>query len=137
MGMLVDEGLELLDEAQCLRLLAGESLGRVGISVGALPAIFPVNYSMVDGDVVFRTGQGLKLRAALDHTIVAFEVDRASAELHQGWSVLVVGMAEEVTDDVDSCDRVVPAACLGGDRHHLVRIHPEFISGRRIERLSA
>ena len=91
--MLVDEGLELLDEEQCRRLLAGETLGRVGISLGALPAIFPVNYSMVDGDVMFRTGEGLKLRAALDHTIVAFEVDRASGQSQQGWSVLVVGVA--------------------------------------------
>ena len=43
------------------------------MSVGALPAILPVNYSLVNGDIVFRTGKELKLRAALDHTVVAFE----------------------------------------------------------------
>ena len=40
-------------------------------------------------------------------------------------------------DDVDRCDREVPAAGVGGDRHRLIRVHPELISGRRIERPSA
>ena len=131
--MLVDDGLELLDEEDCLRLLGSETLGRVGVSVGALPAIFPVNYALVNGDIVFRTGEGIKLRAALDHTIVAFEVDNADLELHQGWSVLVVGMAEEVSGQAGPWDERVPSPWAGGERPHLIRIHPELVSGRRIE----
>jgi uncharacterized protein len=132
--MLVDEGLELLDEGQCMQLLGGESLGRVGISMGALPVILPVNYSIVDGDIVFRTGTGLKLKAALDHTIVAFEVDHADMELHEGWSVLVVGVAEEVTAAADCFDTTVPASWVGGERSRLIRIRPELMSGRNINR---
>jgi nitroimidazol reductase NimA-like FMN-containing flavoprotein (pyridoxamine 5'-phosphate oxidase superfamily) len=51
--MLVDEGLELLTEAQCRDLLAAGKVGRVGITLGAMPAIFPVNFVMIDGSVVF------------------------------------------------------------------------------------
>jgi uncharacterized protein len=130
--MLADEGLELLNNEQCLRLLASETVGRVGISVGALPLILPVNYSMVDGDVVFRTGDGVKLRAALDHTIVAFEVDRADTDRHEGWSVLVVGVAEEIADEDRSLAMIVPPPWVGGERRFLIRIRPEFVSGRRI-----
>ena len=133
-GKLVDERLGwLLDQGECLRLLASETLGRVGISVGALPVIFPVNYSMVDGDIVFRTGDGLKLKAALDHTIVAFEVDRADPELRHGWSVLVVGLAEEVLDEDERLARIVPRPWVGGDRPYLIRIRPDLVSGRSIQ----
>jgi len=128
--MAPDHGLELLTEEDCRALLASGLIGRVGISVGALPAILPVNYSVVDGDILFRTGEGQKLRAALDHTIVAFEVDHADPLSHEGWSVLVVGVAEEVFDVPGSLAGPVPWA--RGERDHLVRIRPEMISGRRL-----
>jgi ABC-type transporter Mla MlaB component len=131
--MLIDDGLELLSEEECRDLLEQEALGRVGVSVEALPAIFPVNYSMVEGDILFRTGEGIKLRAALSHTIVAFEVDHSDPDRREGWSVLVVGVAERLPAQTDGLGvRVGPAPWAGGDRGHLIRIRPELISGRRI-----
>ncbi|HET9075708.1 MAG TPA: pyridoxamine 5'-phosphate oxidase family protein [Acidimicrobiales bacterium] len=131
--MLLDHDLELLSEAECRRLLATEQVGRIGVSVGALPAIFPVNYRMVDGDIVFRTGDGLKRRAALRGSVVGFEVDRIDPETMSGWSVLVVGVANEIEVDAETADRyadITPWAA--GDRQHLVSIHPEVVSGRRL-----
>lgn len=129
--MLVDRGVELLTEAECLALLHGEQIGRVGLSVGALPAIFPVNYRMVDGDIVFRTGEGTKHRAALRGSVVGFEVDRIDPVTATGWSVLVVGLAREVEPaGAPGYDDVIPWA--GGERAHVVRIRPEVISGRRV-----
>ena len=134
--MLLDQGLELLTERECRELLETEQVGRVGVSVGALPAIFPVNYRIIDGDIVFRTGDGLKHRAALRGSVVGFEVDRIDAATMSGWSVLVVGMANEVPAGADSADLADRYAAVrswvGGDRRHLVRIHPEVVSGRRI-----
>ena len=125
--MLIDEGLELLSEADCLLLMAGAEVGRVGVSVGALPAIFPVNYRVENGDIYFRTGEGVKLRAALDHTVVAFEVDEANADLREGWSVLVVGVAAEVVDEISAdLDGHDPTPWAGGQRRHLIRIRPEL-----------
>jgi nitroimidazol reductase NimA-like FMN-containing flavoprotein (pyridoxamine 5'-phosphate oxidase superfamily) len=127
---LFDEGLELLDDAECLRLLSTVSLGRVGVTIASLPAIFPVNFALHDGDVLFRTGDGAKLRAALRGAVVVFEADHADAASRSGWSVQAVGVAEEVTEELGDLVSVAPWA--SGARHHLVRIHPEMLTGRRI-----
>ena len=71
----MDEGLELLTEDQARGLLATGEVGRIGITIGALPAIFPVNYRLVDGSIVFRTAPGSKMSAAADGAVIAFEVD--------------------------------------------------------------
>src|SRR6187200_2130512 len=65
--------LESLSEEECYYLLATSSIGRVGISVRALPEVLPVNYAVLDGDVIIRTGAGTKLDAALTNAVVAFE----------------------------------------------------------------
>jgi hypothetical protein len=127
--ILVDDGLEILDEDECLRLLGTTEIGRVGVDVGALPAIFPVNYALIDGAVVFRTGDGAKLRAATRHAIVAFQADHADAAAAEGWSVQAVGVAEEVTETCLS--QPPPSPWVGGDRAHIVRIRPQLLSGRR------
>jgi uncharacterized protein len=129
----VDNGLQLLTEEECRGLLCTQSVGRIAVSVGALPAILPVNYAVVDDDIVFLTGEGLKLRAALENTVVGFEVDSLDEALDYGWSVLVVGVAREVTEaERDGIAPIRVSPWAGGDRTHLVRIHPEMISGRRI-----
>ena len=134
--MLVDEGLELLDYDDCVSLLRRVSIGRVGVSVGGLPAIFPVNF-VVDGDsVVFRTGRGTKLAAATDNAVLAFECDEVDPFEHSGWSVLVVGQAEVVTDPAESgrMERLRLSPWAGGRRDQFVRVPLELVSGRRITR---
>lgn len=131
--MLADDGIELLTDDQCLALLQTESLGRVGLSVGALPAIFPVNYRLVDGDILSRTGEELKRRAAMHGNVVCFEVDHIDWPMAEGWSILIVGMAVEIIDPAahDLQDlRFTPLA--GDSRGHLVRIRPEMMTGRKI-----
>lgn len=131
--MLVEEGLEILAERLCLDLLAGEQVGRIAVSVSALPAIFPVNYRVVDGDVLFLTGDGLKANAAIAGNVVCFEVDHIEPERRAGWSVLIVGQARIVpAEERDAMGDLGLSPWAGGAKAHLVRIHPEFISGRRI-----
>ena len=103
-SMLIDEGLELLEETEALRLLAHGEIGRVGVTMGALPAIFPVNYRLIDGCVVFRSSPGSKMSAAASGAVVAFEVDDYNAADRSGWSVLVVGPSE-VVHDLDATSR--------------------------------
>ena len=132
--MLVDEGLELLTEADAWALLRAEDFGRIGVSVGALPAIFPVNYAVLDDAIIFRTGTGSKLTAASENTVVAFEVDHRDRSTRSGWSVLAVGIAE-VVHDVDLLLRCAATGIepdAGGRRGHVVRIRPELVTGRRI-----
>lgn len=72
---LIDNGLEILSSEECHELLRQSTVGRVAVTVAALPAIFPVNYAVLDGRIVFRTGEGTKLQAAVERAVVAFQVD--------------------------------------------------------------
>jgi nitroimidazol reductase NimA-like FMN-containing flavoprotein (pyridoxamine 5'-phosphate oxidase superfamily) len=133
--MLIDEGFELLSEHECIELLARERLGRVGVTVGGLPVILPVNYAYCeDGDIVFRTSEGTKLHAATERAIVAFEVDWYDLSGRQGWSVLVIGRASAVCDEADVArlEALGIAPWADAERRRYVRVRPEMITGRRI-----
>ncbi len=132
--MIVDDGLELLDEDECVRLLASGEIGRVGVSIAALPAIFPVNFRLIDGAIVFATSPGTKLEAASSNAVLAFEVDDFGIVDRTGWSVLVIGRSEVVEDPAvrDKARAAGLEPFAEGPRHTLVRIAIELISGRRI-----
>ena len=129
-------GLEVLVAEQCLELLARSRLGRIAVTIGAVPAIFPVHYRLLDGQIVFTTGQGTNLHAAAANTVVAFEVDDVDPSWAEGWSVLVVGVAREIRDNVAMGLALDQAPNLwdSGDGAHVISILPAFVSGRRFVR---
>jgi nitroimidazol reductase NimA-like FMN-containing flavoprotein (pyridoxamine 5'-phosphate oxidase superfamily) len=124
-----------LDERRCLALLATASVGRIGISSQALPAIFPVNFVLHDRNIVFRTVRGTKLQAAVAGAVVAFEVDSIGSASTESWSILVRGVAQEVTDPVErsELERIAPSSwAFDGGAEHLVRIPVDMITGRLV-----
>jgi nitroimidazol reductase NimA-like FMN-containing flavoprotein (pyridoxamine 5'-phosphate oxidase superfamily) len=127
-------GLEVLGRLQCLDLLRSATIGRVLVTVGALPAAFPVSYALMGDDVVLRTGAGTKLHTASANAIVGFEVDEFDARRRTGWSVMVTGHACEIDDPAE----LSAAAALGlvswvrNASVHFVRISTQLVSGRRI-----
>jgi nitroimidazol reductase NimA-like FMN-containing flavoprotein (pyridoxamine 5'-phosphate oxidase superfamily) len=132
--MLIEDGLELLTDEDCWQLLRSAHVGRVGVTMAALPAIFPVNYAVIDDTIMFRTSAGSKLAAAARQAIVAFEVDDYDQADRSGWSVLAVGPSE-IVHDLDVTAKVLAAGLepwADGRRTDLVRITPGFLSGRRI-----
>jgi nitroimidazol reductase NimA-like FMN-containing flavoprotein (pyridoxamine 5'-phosphate oxidase superfamily) len=130
----VDEGLEILSEDECRRLLATVTVGRLIVSVGPVPIALPVNFGLLDGDPVFATGEGTKLRAALESPPVAFEADQIDELAEVGWSVLVVGEAREVVepDELVRVKRLGVRSWVTEGRDHWIRIETHFVSGRRI-----
>ena len=50
--------IRYLDQERCRALLAEKRVGRVAVVVNGVPEVVPVNYAVVDGDVVFRSGSG-------------------------------------------------------------------------------
>ena len=92
---IVSTRLEVLSDEECHWLLEGGSVGRVGVTGGAIPEVLPVNYALLDGDIVFRTGRGTKVHAATSDAPIAFEVDECDPVTLSGWSVLVVGLTED------------------------------------------
>ncbi|MBL1098814.1 helix-turn-helix domain-containing protein [Streptomyces coffeae] len=123
-----------LDTEECRDRLAGHGVGRVSVTTARGPAVIPVNYSVVDDAVVFRTAPDATPAAAAG-TEVAFEVDHIDEALSEGWSVLVVGRAQRVTDP-ERVRRLTTAAYStpwpGGSRDLWLRIEPTSVTGRRI-----
>jgi hypothetical protein len=134
-GILLDSaGFEILDRAECFSLLSKATLGRVAVTIGALPAIFPVNFCMVAGQVVFCSGEGTKLTAALSGTIVAFEAEGAGEPGGDVWSVQMVGASRVVDPAADrvTAELAAQRSWAPVPRRYLVKITPERISGRRL-----
>jgi hypothetical protein len=125
-------GLEILDRDECLRLLGRATLGRIACSFNALPTVLPVNFR-VDGDrILVRTGRGTKLDAATRNEVVAFEVDDFDPTYHSGWSVVVTGIAHEVTDPHELGDLPPLARWAPRGDARVVAISTHLVSGRRI-----
>jgi uncharacterized protein len=129
-------GLEVLDRHDCLRLLALKEygVGRLAVVDGLHPIILPVNYALDGDNVVFRTAAGTKLDLAVHRANVAFEVDHVDDELRSGWSVLIKGRAERVTNahELARFDVRPQLPWAAGDRPNWVVIRPESITGRRL-----
>jgi uncharacterized protein len=129
-------GTEAIQYSECRELLAEEQVGRVGVVVDGVPDIFPVNYG-IDGDgIVFRTNEGRKLRGLLGREVV-FEVDHLDRETCSGWSVVVHGRAQEITQFDSPALRERAPTPWTGAKKHLVRIAPSRITGRRVVSSSA
>ncbi len=130
-------GLVELERAECLRLLAASHVGRLGVSAGDdAPIIRPLNYVFDERSqsVAFRTAPGSKLHALLGAKNAAFEVDHLDPEARSGWSVIIVGVTEEVTNPIEvrRLDELGLDTWPPGDRSHWVRIRAWRVSGRRI-----
>ena len=124
-----------LEPAECLRLLGSVKLGRVGLCGTAGPQILPVNHTLLDGNIVFRTELYSVLADGTRDSIVAFEADELDDLMRSGWSVLVVGRAEHVEDPSEIADIF---ARMGqpwapGLRPLVARIVPSQVSGRRFQ----
>lgn len=127
-------GLDVLSEQECRELVARRSLGRISFLVGDQPEIFPVNYSADGTVIVFRTAQATKLQESIKRR-VAFEIDDWDPETGIGWSVVVKGIAEEITSGLDpfaAALRTRPVVPLApGKRERWIAVYPSEISGRR------
>ncbi len=132
--------LEMLDEAQCLALIAPGGIGRLAFPGRFDLTVLPVNYVLHDGAILFRTtaagSTDEDLRTGIEHAEyrVAFEIDNFDAEAREGWSVLIQGPAHHLDDPSEQADAqkagVVPWP--EGEREHFIRITPARITGRRI-----
>ncbi|MCW2497618.1 pyridoxamine 5'-phosphate oxidase family protein [Jatrophihabitans sp.] len=121
-----------LTPSACWSLLRGAQVGRLAACVGRRPEIFPVNYVVDGGSIVFRTGDGSKLRAITTAPDIAFEVDGYDADAGDAWSVVAHGRAADLPDSEIAEALALPLfPWHGGPKHRLIRIEPYLISGRR------
>lgn len=129
-----------LDAAECLRLVAGQQIGRVAYNGRLGPMVLPVNYRLFEDSIVFRTAQGSAMDEDLTTGIadaeylIAFEIDELDPDRQEGWSVLIHGSAHHVTDadERSSLTQAGVTPWVGGVRDLYMRIRPTHIAGRRI-----
>ncbi|MFD6286739.1 pyridoxamine 5'-phosphate oxidase family protein [Streptomyces sp. NPDC060205] len=127
-----------LDGDEALRLLGTVSLGRIVFTRHALPTIRPVNHVLDAGDIVIRTHEGAALTARTRHTggsgvVVAYEADAIDPDTHLGWSVVVTGYAQLVTESHELARyRQLLRPWVDRTTDYAVRIHPDLITGIRL-----
>jgi len=124
-----------LPKDEALRLLASVPFGRVVFTARALPAVRPVNH-LVDGSrIIIRTSLGSALSTDVDGTgtVVAYEADEIDPATHQGWSVVVVGRAVPVTDELHRLRyRELLQPWAAGQRDEVIAISTDMITGYRL-----
>lgn len=140
--MWIDQrGSEVLTRNESLRLLAAAAggIGRIGLVDEGRVVIQPVNYRMLDNDVLLQIGPGMMLEAAIRQTLVSFEVDRVDTSQGNAWSVLMHGLATVIDRDSGAVGaRPAEAAPLVPEPGtSLVRIRTEVLSGRRFSLAAA
>lgn len=118
----------------CMRRLASTRFGRVAVNDDYGPVVLPVNYALDGGTVLFRTDEGLKLDAATRGAAGTFEVDHIDERRRSGWSVMVRGRLERVSDpgELEHLRRLALEPLAGGEKAEYVRLLPESVSGRQI-----
>ena len=127
---------DVLSEEVCRHLLANEQVGRVAfVDAAGYPVVLPVNYLVEDDLIVFRSDPGGKLdRVPLRR--VAFEVEHLAPSCHGGWSVLVQGVGQDITDAAgpryDDVRRRPIDRWAPGDKAHWLAVEIQRITGRRI-----
>jgi len=125
--------MEVLSREECLDLVRGVPIGRVGMVVGGVPVIVPVNFALLGEDVVFRTGTGSKLIAAVRRSLLSVEVDEVDPVMRTGWSVLITGGASELVrpDEIAAADALGLDSWIPGRRRY-IRVRSDSVSGRRL-----
>jgi nitroimidazol reductase NimA-like FMN-containing flavoprotein (pyridoxamine 5'-phosphate oxidase superfamily) len=132
--------VEELSAEECLRLAAGQEVGRIAFAGRFGLVVVPVNYRLWQDTIVFRTAENSAMDEDLRTGIsgaefqVAFEIDEIDRPSREGWSVLIQGPAHHVTAEQERAE--VTRAGLrpwpGGAKELFMRVTPTRITGRRV-----
>ena len=134
----VRAGVTILEPDECWVLLRSAEVGRLAVSNLDHPDIFPINYVVDHGTVVFRTAEGTKLATAVLGPAVAFEIDGYDAKAGDAWSVVVKGRAREVQrmHEVFEATNLPLFPWQTSPKPRFVRIEPESVTGRRFHAIA-
>lgn len=126
-------GTEILSVEDCWQLLASASVGRLAIDIAGKPDIFPINYVIDNGTIVFRSAAGTKLAASVLLHHVAFEIDGYEPHGRTAWSVVVKGKAHEIEKMMEVYDaQDLPLfPWVVSEKPNFVRITADEVTGRR------
>jgi len=124
---------EVLSTQQCWELLSSVEVGRLAVAAAGDIDIFPLNFAIDDGAVMFRTAEGTKLVEVVLAGRVAFEVDGYEPGHGRAWSVVVKGGAELLDrwSDIHHAQDLPLFPWNASPKERFVRIVPDTMTGRR------
>jgi len=127
---------EELCPEDCLELLRDEPVGHVALSTRALPVVLPVNFAVLDGDIVWRAGRSTNLCDASANHVVAFEADHYDPDRAQRWSVMVQGLAHVMTDaELERARQLsLESWTLEGTADDYICLVPNIVTGTRVRK---
>lgn len=132
--MAVDEGpVTVVGDDEAWKLMSSVTLGRLVTYFGGQLEIFPVNFAVQNGTVLFRTAEGTKLFTAVMNDQVLFEVDAHSVT--DGWSVVVRGTAHVLNsaEEIRDAEQVRLLPWIPTVKLRYVRVTPSEVSARRFK----
>ncbi|MGV8896657.1 MAG: pyridoxamine 5'-phosphate oxidase family protein [Rhodoglobus sp.] len=123
-----------LTDPEMWALLEATPMGRLAVSAGGELDIFPVNFIVDEGTLLFRTAEGTKLVELTVHSAVAFEID--GHDEIDAWSVVVKGTAARLDHqaEIDRADTLPLSPWIPTLKYIYVRITPTALSGRSFQR---
>ena len=115
------------------RFLEHTRFGRLALSVGNKPDIFPINFLAHEHKLLMRTNPGTKLAELTINDSVAFEID--GLEEDEAWSVVVKGAARvlESQSEIDAVSELPLAPWLQTRKYTFVEIVPTSVRGIRFQ----
>ena len=121
-----------LDRAESLRLLAAKKVGRLAFVHDGAPMIMPMNFTLADGRLIFRTLAHGLVAHAVDNA-VAFEVDDIDDFLEAGWSVVVAGTAALLNEEeLAALHGNAPEPWAEGPRTLFLAVPVDHVTGRQL-----
>lgn len=129
-----DPVLTTIDRDQCEALLQGGGIGRVAFRASEQLVVFPVNFRVLDGDVIFRSENDGSVGHLAPDEPVSFEIDHIDDAMSEGWSVLATGTVHVIVepDELRRAQALGIEPWAGGDRHTYFRLGVTALTGRLI-----
>jgi nitroimidazol reductase NimA-like FMN-containing flavoprotein (pyridoxamine 5'-phosphate oxidase superfamily) len=130
--MFFHDDAQVLSDAECQDLLASTNLGRIALTIRALPVIMPVNYGYLGGSVILGMSDGPARRALAEENVIALGVDSSNLT-DVFWALLVIGKATEVTDTPQRAQfqSLGLADPTGLPASHYLQLQPDILTGYR------
>jgi nitroimidazol reductase NimA-like FMN-containing flavoprotein (pyridoxamine 5'-phosphate oxidase superfamily) len=129
----LDPMIEDLSVSTCWALIRTVPIGRIALPGTDDIEIFPVNFVVDGGSIVFRTAPGTKRTLIGDGVRCSFEADHIDVGEQLVWSVVLKGPVRPVLGHeaiIATFDMEVPA-WQAGPKPTYVRMKPQLITGRR------
>lgn len=133
MWRMANDPISVVDDREAWNLLGSVALGRLVTSFGGQLEIFPVNFVVQKGTVLFRTAEGTKLFTTVMNDKVLFEADDHTVA--EGWSVIIRGTAKMLSsaEEIHEADQAGLIPWVPTEKLRYVRVTPSEISARRFQ----